>query len=146
VTPETVVHSTAPQWAPARILSHPLVAPTMQSVLPQPVSSVPVPADRVPVLVALHPGATNAPQSGAEESGPQPGERFFLIARTAPPTAGPSFEQQLPALRQNAGRPLDPGQLNNLAAGRLAGPATVRDFPPDSTFSTNATGRREGVK
>ncbi|MGC2252065.1 MAG: DUF6600 domain-containing protein, partial [Acidobacteriaceae bacterium] len=43
VTPETAMHPTAQQWALARILSHPLVAPTMRSVVPQPVSSVPVP-------------------------------------------------------------------------------------------------------
>ncbi|MGC1871691.1 MAG: hypothetical protein WA700_12090, partial [Acidobacteriaceae bacterium] len=82
----------------------------------------------------------------AEESGPQPGERFFLVARTAPPAAGPSFEQQLPALRLNDGRPLDPGQLSNLAAGHSAGPATAREFPPESWSLTNATRRREGVK
>ncbi len=121
IAPETVVHPTAVQWASARILSHPMVAPEMKSVLPRPVSSVPVPAERVPVVVALHAPATTAPQSGGEDSTPQAGERFFLIARTAPPAAGPSFEVQLPALRENDGRPLDPGQWMNLVAGRRCG-------------------------
>jgi len=146
VTPETVMHPTAQQWASARILSQPLVAPTMQSVVPQPVNSVPVPAERVPVIVALNTGATNAPQSGVEQSAPQAGGGFWLIARTPPPAAGPTLEQQLPALRQNAGRPLDPGQLKNLAAGRSAGPPTMREFPPASNSSTRATGRPAGVK
>ncbi len=136
IAPETVVRPTARQWVSARILSHPLVAPLMQSVLPQPVSSVPVPAERVPVIVALHATATAAPQAGVEESAPQAGERFFLIARTAPPAAGPTFEMQLPALRENAGRPLDPGQWMNLVAGRAAGPATAGEFPPQSSSST----------
>jgi hypothetical protein len=118
----------------------------MQIVLPQPVSAVPVPAERTPVIVVLHAATANAPQNGAKESAPQPDERFFLIARTAPPAAGPNFEQQLPALRENPGRPLDPGQWMNLVAGRSAGLATVQEFPPESMSSINPTCRRVGVK
>ena len=146
ITADMVIHPTAQQWASARILSHPLVAPVMQSVLPQMVSPVPVPAERVPVIAVFHAAAISTPQNGAEESGPQAGGGFFLIGRTAPPAAGPGFEQQLPALRENAGRPLDPGQWKNLAAGRAAGPATAREFPPESTPSTKAAGRRAEVK
>ena len=144
VTPATAVHPTARQWASARILSHPTVAPTMQSVLPQPVSSLPVSAERVPVLVALNSGATTAP-SGVRTLGPRQRAGFWLMARTPPPPAGPSFEQQLPALLQNAGRPLDPGQLKNLAVGGAAGPSIVREFPPES-LSKKTSGRRAGVK
>ena len=146
ITADMVIHPTSQQWASARILSHPLVAPVMQSVLPQMVSPVPVPAERVPVIAVFHAAAISTPQNGAEESGPQAGGGFFLIGRTAPPAAGPGFEQQLPALRENAGRPLDPGQWKNLAAGRAAGPATAREFPPQSTPSTKAAGRRAEVK
>ena len=156
VTPETVIHLTAQQLVSARILSHPVVSPTMQSVVPRQVSSVAVPAERAPVIVALHAAATTAPQTGVEESASQPGEKFWLVARTAPPSAGPSFEQQLPALRQNAGRPLDPGQWTNLAASRAAGPATVREFPPENMSlihetgthanGTHATGRPDRVR
>jgi hypothetical protein len=144
IAADTIVHPTATQWVSARILSHPLVAPLMQSVVPQPVASVPVPAERTPVIVSRYAAATAAPQDGAEESGPQLGAGFFLIARSAPPAAGPMFELQLPALRENAGRPLDPGQWANLAAGRAAGPATVREFPPESSPST--TGRAARTK
>jgi hypothetical protein len=146
ITPDTVVHPTAQQWASARILSHPLVAAVMQSVVPQPVSAVPVPAERTPVIVVLHAAATTAPQAGATESTAQPAEKFFLIARTAPPAAGPTFEQQLPALRENAGRPLDPAQWKNLSEGRPAGAATMREFPPESIPSSKATGRDAKVK
>lgn len=141
ITPDSVIHPTALQWASSRILSHPVVAPTMQSLLPLPVSSVPVPAERAAVIVALHPEATKAPQNGTEESASQPSGGFWLIARTAPPAAGPTFEQQLPALRQNAGRPLDSGQWMNLMEGRSAGPATTKEFPPVSVSSTHASGR-----
>ncbi len=146
VTPGTVTHPDALQWRSARILSHPLVAPTIQSVVPQPVSSVPVPAERTPVIVALNSGTATAPQSGVGASAAQPRGGFWLIARTRPPAAGPTLEQQLPALRKNAGRPLDPGQLKNLSAGAVAGPVTVGEFPPESTGSTHPTSRRAGVK
>ncbi|MGC1869574.1 MAG: DUF6600 domain-containing protein, partial [Acidobacteriaceae bacterium] len=53
IAPDMVVHPTALQWVSARVLSHPLVAPTMQSVVPRAVSSVPVPAERAPVIVAV---------------------------------------------------------------------------------------------
>jgi hypothetical protein len=146
VTSETVIHPTAQQQASTRTLSHPLVAATLLSVVPHPVTSIPVPAERAPVIAELHPGTAKAPQSTAGQSPPQPGEGFWLIARTPVPAAGPTFEQQLPALRQNAGRPLDPGQWKNLAAGRLAGAATVRDFPPAPQASTSATVRPTGEK
>lgn len=146
IAPDTVIHPNTLQWKSARILSHPPVAPTMQSILPESVSSVPVPAERTPVIVALHARATAGPQNGAEESAPQPGEGFWLVARTPPAMAGPTFEQQLPALRQNLGRPLDPGQWMNLAEGRSAGVATVREFPPEGASSKNASGRRAGAK
>jgi hypothetical protein len=80
-----------------------------------------------------------SPSSGA--IAPQPSATFFLIARTAPPAPGPTFEQQLPSLRQNAGRPLDPIPWMNLAAGRPAGSATMLEFPPESVPTRNVTGR-----
>ena len=81
MTPETAIHPTAQQRASARILPHPVVSPTMQSVVPRQVSSVAVPAERAPVIVALHAAATTAPQTGVEESASQPGEKF-LVGRT----------------------------------------------------------------
>lgn len=137
IAPDAVIHPPALQRTSARILSHPLVIPTMQSLLPQPVSSVPVPAERPLVILALNAAAIAAPRIG---------DSFFLIARTPPPAAGPSFEQQLTALRQNPGRPLDPGQWMNLAAGRAAGPAGLKDFPPERVSSKHTTARRAGVK
>ncbi|MES2220667.1 MAG: hypothetical protein V4587_06845, partial [Acidobacteriota bacterium] len=136
MTPETAVHALAASGSSRRILSHPQVAPTIQSVQPQPVNQVPVPAERPAVVVALHSGGTIALQSGTGEPAQQVGERFYLIARTAPPVTGPTLDQQLPALRQNEGRPLDPGQLQNLAAGRPAGRATMPEFPPEIWTST----------
>jgi hypothetical protein len=144
IATDAVIHPTVQQLASARILSHPLVAPIPQSVLPDPVNSVPVPAARVPVVVASNLEATKVPQGADPESSivpSQPGERFWLIARTPPPAASPTLEQQLPALHQNDGRPLDPEQWKNLAAGRLAGRATVREFPPGSISSASGTGR-----
>jgi hypothetical protein len=142
----TLVRPTAVQWSSARILSHPSIAPTMQSVVPQAVDSVPVPAERAAVVIGFNSGAANALQSGTDESMTQPGNGFYLIARTAPPAAGPTLDQQLPALRQNDGRPLDAAQLANLAAGRMAGAATAKEFPPLNWASTNAAGRSGRAK
>ena len=147
IAPGTVIHPDAQQWMFARVLSHPMVAPTLQSLVPHLVTAVSVPSERPPVIVSLKPEITIQPPSALAEPSPaQSAGEFRLIARTPPAAAGATFEQQLPALSQNPGRPLDAGQRNNLAQGRPAGPNNARDFPPESTASTNATGRRAGVK
>jgi hypothetical protein len=149
VTPETVVHPTATQWTAARILSHPEVAPTVVSVVPPPVRTVPVPAERVRVIAAAHAPTVTKQLGAGGGSAPQPtqaGPEFYLIARVPPPAAAPTFEQQLVALAENRGRPLDFGQLKDLAAGRSAGPITVREFPPAPSASTRRTGRPTEVQ
>ena len=146
-TPDTAVHPTVQQWASARVLPHPMVAPTLQSLLPQPVAKVAVPSERPPVIVSQAPAITVQPQSAL--TGPSQGQsdgKFRLIARTPPAAAGPAFERQLPALSQDPGRPLDPIQVNNLALGRPAGPANTREFPPLSSLPPQAGGRRTGGK
>ncbi|MHB1936478.1 MAG: DUF6600 domain-containing protein [Acidobacteriaceae bacterium] len=147
IAPGTAIHPDAQQWMLARVLSHPMVAPTLQSLVPVPVAAVPVPAERPPVIVALRPEVTTQPPSAlAGSSQAQPDEGFRLIARTPPPAARPAFAQQLPGLSQDPGRPLDVGQMNNLAQGRPAGPANARDFPPPTSLSPRAGVRRAGRK
>jgi hypothetical protein len=145
--PDTAVHPTVQQWASARVLSHPMVAPTLQSLLPHLVATVAVPTERPPVIVALKPAITVQPSSvlGGSSQGQSDG-KFRLIARTPPAVAGPAFERQLPALSQDPGRPLDPIQVNNLAHGRPAGSANTREFPPSTSSSPRAAVRRTGGK
>ncbi|MGO8720345.1 MAG: DUF6600 domain-containing protein, partial [Acidobacteriaceae bacterium] len=146
ITADTAIHLTAQQRTSAWIVSHPMVAPTPQSLVPHPIASVPVPAER-PELMTLprQPEAALPPHATPGESSrlqPQPDDRLRLIARTPPPAASPGFEQRLPALSLDPGRPLDPGQVNNLAQGRPAGPASTAEFPPRRSSSPGAASHR----
>ena len=143
---ESRVQLTEPPKTSAMILSHPLVAPTLQSALPQPVTAVPVPGERPPIVVALSQVKSAAAHSETAGATAPSAPGFWLISRTPPPAAGPSWAQQLTALGENRGRPLDPGQLKNLVAGRAAGPATTKEFPPMSSTAIHATSRTHGVQ
>src|SRR5487761_44561 len=59
-------------------------------------------------------------------SPPQPA----LVTRTPPPQRHVPFVQQQPALQQHPGRPLEPRQIQNIRAGKPAGPVRDREFPP----------------
>lgn len=74
ITPATAVHLSPQQWLHARMLPHPLVAPTLQSVVPRPVSSVSVPAER-PVVSRAQ--ATAAAGAQAAASGSSDSEHYF---------------------------------------------------------------------
>jgi hypothetical protein len=144
IAPEKAIHPTVQQRERAWIMSHPMIAPTLQSLAPHPIASVPVSTKRPELIILTRPpGAARPPQiTPGESSQPQRSssdDRVRLIARTPAPTASPDFEQRLPALRLQPGRPLDPVQVNNLAEGRPAGPASAVEFPPDHGFAP-ATG------
>jgi len=53
-----------------------------------------------------------------------------LVTRTPPPQRHVPFVQQQPALQQHPGRPLEPQQIQNIRAGKPAGPVHDREFPP----------------
>jgi hypothetical protein len=223
ITPQTAIHPTAAQLQHAQWVPHPMVKPTMQSVVPHPVSHVPVSSER-PTLLTPHgeqravPGAqvhavpyhalpqqrtqanlagrdAFAPQQQAQRGNlsaqtraydnrttqsnnfsdlsgrdaaqsrpygnaaaptntqqdrvynrPQPLQRspmgnsysggrsnYYsprpLINRNETPAPGPSFQQRLPAMSRDPGRPLDPWQVDNISRGRPAGPAHTQEFP-----------------
>jgi hypothetical protein len=52
-----------------------------------------------------------------------------LVTRTPPPPAMPSYEQRRPAMEQHPGRPLEPQQVENIRAGRPAGPMRDQEVP-----------------
>ena len=53
-----------------------------------------------------------------------------LITKSAPPPRNVPFENRQPAMTAHPGRPLEPQQAENLRAGRPAGPAHDKEFPP----------------
>lgn len=57
-----------------------------------------------------------------------------LIVRNETPGPSPSFQQRLPAIRQDPGRPLDPWQVDNISRGRPAGGWHSEEFPSHPSF------------
>ena len=135
ITPATAVRPTAQQLAHEQMIPHPSVAPAQTSVVPRPVNTVPVPAERPAFVTSREPQPAN-PSGTTATSEPPPvplnsyGGRSPLIARTPPPPESPSFAQREAAFSLDPGRPLDPGQLSNLSRGRGAGAAAMPEFPP----------------
>ena len=174
ITPRTAIHPTRLQLAHVQVIPHPFVTPTTRSIVPHPVTAIPVTSHR-PNLITLRgeqrmglgarsstmpnhaamPSQTMAQQpssvSPERSTGPQNSVRNGLrhpitsdqinqpakelITRTPPPANLPTFEQRQPAFRQDPGRPLDPGQVNNLSQGRPAGPFRSTEFPPHPAWA-----------
>ena len=67
----------------------------------------------------------NAGQGGFQARNQHP-----LVTRNQPPPPPPSFEQRRPAMEEHPGRPLEPQQVENIRAGRPAGPMRDQEFPP----------------
>ncbi|MHB8676736.1 MAG: DUF6600 domain-containing protein [Candidatus Acidiferrales bacterium] len=93
--------------------------PASNRVAPNRFSRTPPPAAR-PNLPPARPMFTH------KTSPPQPP----LVTRTPPPQRHVPFVQQRPALQQHPGRPLEPRQIQNIRAGKPAGPVRDREFPP----------------
>ncbi len=53
-----------------------------------------------------------------------------LITRRAPPPQEPSFPDRQQAMKPDAGRPLEPQQMDNLRRGKPAGPSRDSEYPP----------------
>jgi hypothetical protein len=73
------------------------------------------------------PSAANPPipprAARTEVSPNQPRQGRPIITRTAPPPQAPPFEAKVPALQQHPGKALEPQQVQNVRAGRPAGPS-----------------------
>jgi hypothetical protein len=61
---------------------------------------------------------------------PAPGKEPPLITRRVPPPQDPPFQQRQKAMQPDAGRPLEPQQIENLRAGKPAGPRRDPEYPP----------------
>lgn len=119
-----VVHVAPERISLARVTPHPGVVPTREAaidggaVVSRPHAAV----ERVAVAVprdGLAPGASRVqpPARGSIGQGPRP-----LVNRTPLPPASVPFAARQKAIAEHPGRPLEPQQLQNLRAGRPAGP------------------------
>ena len=84
----------------------------------------PVEAPRTPP----QPPARNGP--GWKGFSNAPAERPRLVTRNPLPSPNPPFPARQQAMQSHPGRPLEPQQVENVRAGRPAGPMRDREFPP----------------
>ena len=117
------------------ILPHPMAAPA-PSAAGGGAPVVGVPVRRRPDFVTAR-----APQSPTPVGpkplvvprtvpAPPPGKEPPLISRRAPPPQDPPFQQRQKAMQPDAGRPLEPQQIQNLRSGKPAGPRRDPEIPP----------------
>jgi hypothetical protein len=110
--------------AMARIAPHPGVVPAREAVFggvraPRPPTAIDRRlAPREPVARAV------PPTRGGVTAVPRP-----LVMRAPPAAAVPSIESRQQAMQQHPGRPLEPQQMQNLRAGRPAGPSRDVEAP-----------------
>jgi hypothetical protein len=100
---------------------------------PPPTRTYQAPRTQTPRTVA----AGRAP---AARSAP-PTTRPRLITRSTPPPRSVPFSTKLKAMQAHPGRPLEPQQVNNLRAGRPAGPMRDREYIPHATSSNRGAQR-----
>lgn len=131
------------QMARAQVVPHPETSPTARALgggqpVPNPV--------RTPVRTTIAGGErrwpqasprtsqpfgrpANAPAPRGVASGPAQAPPRF-ITRSPLPTQNPSFNARQQAMQGHPGRPLEPQQVENLRAGRPAGPMRDKENPP----------------
>jgi hypothetical protein len=108
-----------PVSIPPPIATHPRLPPTPQGLAPPGASQPyqpPVAARNAPVAAGI----------AGVRSGTEP---RWIIRSPLPPSSVP-FSSRLPAMQAHPGRPLEPQQVENLQAGRPAGPMRDSEFPP----------------
>ncbi len=133
VTPG-LVHVDPEQLARAEVIPHPEVNPTSRAVFgARAVPAPPVPTVRFGDLRPESPQSPNpAPEAREAErtGGPPNTPPPHLFTRNAPaPTSAP-FAARENAYSSHPGRPLEPQQMNNLRAGKPAGPMQDKETIP----------------
>ncbi len=129
----------------AAILPHPVALPA-PSAAAGGVPTVGVPARRRPDWVTARPPQRTAPVSPQplvvprSVPAPAPGAPPPLITRRQPPPQDPPFQARRKAMAPDDGRPLEPQQLDNLRAGKPAGPRRDPEYPPHPANAPAARG------
>jgi hypothetical protein len=125
------VHVPPEQLVKAQVIPHPAANPTSRAatsgrpVSPPPVRNNGLAASRTASATNRVSAANRRPSSMARA--PQPSSR--IITRSTPPPAPIPFAQRRAAMVEHPGRPLEPGQVQNLRIGRPVGPMVDREFP-----------------
>ena len=138
---------TQDQVARARIAPHPFVLPGASAEAggsmappalrgrrpewvqaPAPRAAPTAPSQRPLIVRRAIPAPRPAP--AAEPGQPAAPAPKVLIGRRSPPPQEPPFEQRQKAMRPDAGRPLEPQQIDNLRRGKPAGPPRDQESPP----------------
>jgi len=125
----------ADELAQAPIIAHPIALPAASaagggSPMPQPT------VVRRPVFFTARPPETRPtvrpgqPLVVPRRNAPAPGPAPVLITRHAPPPQDLPFQDRQRAMKPDAGRPLEPQQMDNLRAGKPAGPRRDPEYPP----------------
>ena len=147
-----IVHVTPTQISHAEVMPHPDVTPTSHAVFgsravdPPPVrhsayeypgraAVLTQPAPHPPVATPSGPGPrppayTPTTNSPPHAGGPPPTPFPHVYTRNAPPPTNPSFKTREGAYTSDPGRPLEPQQMNNVRAGRPAGPTQDKEAIP----------------
>ncbi len=118
----------------AAIAPHPQVLPTPAAAAGGHAVVIP-PQVRRPTWVTARPPQAAPPVQPSRplvvprEARP-PQAQPVLITRHPPPPQDPPFPQRQKAMPPDVGRPLEPRQIENLRAGRPAGPREDREYPP----------------
>jgi hypothetical protein len=140
------------QLARAEIIPHPETTPAASALgggrtVPNPVRAISratIPAaPRSDSSFERPPARTNAPaERGMAGGPPQMSPRF--VTRTPLPSPSPSFGARQPAMQDHPGRPLEPNQVENLQAGKPAGPMRDKEVPshPQKTSHEKAAPQR----
>jgi len=120
-------------------------APNVSRPSQPPSVNRPAPPVRVAPAQPEQPVQRISPNAGPVRRGNAPNveqpTQQRLITRTPPPPANPPFAKQQPALQQHPGRPLEPRQVDNIRAGRPAGPMRDREVPAHPTASQNRSSK-----
>lgn len=141
-----LVHVAPEQLAHAQVIPHPEVSPTAHAVFgARAVAAPPVRAARfgAPEVASHEAPAAPRPSAAvtreAARTGGPPSTPFpHMFTRNTPAPRNAPFAARQDAYSSHPGRPLEPQQMNNLRAGKPAGPMQDKEAIPHSTNQTKA--------
>jgi uncharacterized protein DUF6600 len=114
-----------------------------QPPLPTPRAEQP---SRPPVVTGATAPETRASRGERGHAAGPPATPPELITRRPPPPPRLPFPERQQAMQNHPGRPLEPSQIENLRAGRPAGPPRDKEFPPHPEPYPRATRQERGSK
>ena len=135
ITPATAIHPTAQQLAHAQIIPHPFVAPTLRSVVPHPVHSVPVSTIRPRLIAPQFASSAAINRNSTSRLGALAGQNRG--ARTLPAPTRPLPVRSAPAPGsvfvpggRASGAQVGGGGAATMRQPQPRGPLVARNFPP----------------